>query len=92
MSYVELPEGYDFNTEFDTYVIALSPDTASWFVTNKRFFYFEYDKEFATEQEGIDFFKENWKIFYDIEKNIGYYKPSYLENSVYLENTREEIR
>lgn len=57
--YVTIPDEYDFNTEFDTYIIAFCPDTDSWFVTNKRFFYYEYNKEFETEEDGIDFFKKS---------------------------------
>ena len=85
--YVEIPDGYDFNTEFDTYIIAFCPDTDSWFVTNKRFFYYEYDKEFETEEDGIKFFKENPKIFYNEEIRMDVYRPSFRKNGVWLDNT-----
>lgn len=89
--YVAVPEGYDFNTEFPTWIIAFCPDTNSWFVTNRRFFYYEYEKEFATEEEGIMFFKENPKIFYDEEIRMGTYRPYFRENGVLLDNTNEFV-
>lgn len=90
-NYVSVPEGYDFSTKFETYVIAFCPDLDSWFVTNERFFYYEYEKEFKTEEEGIKFFKDNPKIFYDEEIRMNVYKPSFYKNGVWLDNTRELI-
>lgn len=87
----ELPKGYDFNTEFKTYIIAFCPDTDSWFVTNKRFFYYEYDKEFDTEEEGIKFFKDNPKIFYDEEIKMNAYRPSFRKNGVWLDNINDLV-
>ena len=91
MAYVRLPDGMNFSTKFSTYIIAFCPDLDSWFVTNYRFFYYEYDKEFKTEEEGIEFFKSNPKIFYDIEKEMNVYRPSFNKNGVWLDNTRELI-
>ena len=92
IDYVEVPKEYDFNTEFPTWIIAHCPDSDSWFVTNKRFFFYEYNKEFETEKEGIDFFKNNPKIFYDEEIRMRIYKPSFYESGVWLDNTREFIK
>ena len=92
IDYVELPKEYDFNTEFPTWIIAHCPDLDSWFVTNKRFFFYEYNKEFETEEEGIEFFKSNPKIFYDEEIRMKTYKPSFYKNGVWLDNTREFIK
>ncbi len=88
VDYVELPQGYDFNTKFDTYIIAFCPDTASWFVTNERFFFYEYKKEFKTKEEGIDFFKKNPRIFYDEEIRMKVYRPSFYKNGVWLDDIR----
>lgn len=88
VNYVEVPEEYDFSTKFPTWIIAFCPDLDSWFVTNERFFYYEYNKEFETEEEGIEFFKENAKLFYDIEKKMKVYRPSFYEGSVWLENIK----
>lgn len=59
MSYRSVPEGMNFSTEFPTYIIAYCPDTNGIFVTNERFFWAEYDKEFQTEEEGINYVKSN---------------------------------
>lgn len=92
MSFEELPKDCDFNTKFETYIIAFCPDTDSWFVTNERFFYYEYDKEFQTEKEGIDFFMNNPKIFYDEEIRMRVYRPSFRENGAWLDNVNELIK
>ena len=89
--YITVPEEYGFNTKFETYIIAFCPDLDSWFVTNERFFYYEYEKEFETEEEGVQFFKANPKLFYDEEIRMGVYKPSFYKNGVWLDNTRELI-
>lgn len=60
----------DFNTEFPTYILAFCPDTDTWFATNKRFFFYEYDKEFQTKDEAELFFCKNAQIFYDIKENM----------------------
>lgn len=91
MSYKTVPKEFDLNTEFPTWIIAFCPDPSNWFVTNKRFFYYEYEKEFKTEEEGIEFFIKNPKIFYDIENQMGIYRPSFDENKVWLENIGKTI-
>lgn len=91
LNYVELPKDCNFDTKFDTYIIAFCPDTDSWFVTNERFFYYEYGKEFQTMEEGIEYFKKNPKKFYDKEIRMGVYRPPFSENAVWLDNTKELI-
>lgn len=90
--YEEVPKGFDFNSEFDTYIIALCPDTDSWFVTNKRFFYYEYPMEFISEEAGIAYFKNNPVIFLELEKNMDVYRPAFYQDGVYLENIKELVR
>lgn len=91
--YIKLPEGMDFSTEFDTYIIAFCPDTDSWFVTNKRFFYYEYPEiEFKTEQEGINYLKRNPKTFYQIEIDMKVYRPSFNKNGIWVENINKLIK
>lgn len=89
--YEMVPEEYNFDTKFQTYIIAFCPDTDSWFVTNERFFYYEYEKEFETEEDGIKFFKENPKLFYDEEIKMNINKPSFCRNGVWIDNTKEII-
>lgn len=91
MGYKTVPDEYDFSTEFPTWIIAFCPDLDTWFVTNKRFFYYEYGKEFDSEQDGIEFFRNNAKIFFDIETKMNVYKPSFYECGVWLENINELI-
>lgn len=90
-AYVAVPEEYDFSTRFPTYIIAFCPDLDCWFVTNQRFFYYEYDREFSTEEEGITFFRENWKTFYDLEILMEAHRPSFRKDGVWLDNTCELI-
>lgn len=91
MSYTknDLEKILDFSTKFPTYIIAFCPDTASWFVTNQRQFFFEYEKQFQTEKKGIDFFKKNAKLFFDLEKKMAFPRPDL--QGVFLENTKETI-
>jgi hypothetical protein len=88
----EVPKTFDFSMEFPTWVIAFCPDTDSWFVTNQRFFYYEYDKEFETEEDGIKFFKDNPKIFYNEEIKMKTYRPSFNENGVWLDNINKLVK
>jgi hypothetical protein len=91
--YKAISEGMDFSTEFDTYIIAYTPDSNDWFITNNRFFPYEYPKEFKTKEEAFEYFKNNFKEFYDIEKNIlgdeWEYLPVDFKRCVYL-NVSEE--
>jgi hypothetical protein len=91
MCYEELPEGMDFSTEFETFILAFCPDTDSWFATNKRFFYYEYPKDFPDEESAIEFFKNNPKVFYEEEARMQVYKPDFYLGKVRLENTDELI-
>ena len=91
MCYEELPEGMDFSTEFETFILAFCPDTGSWFATNKRFFYYEYPKDFPDEESAIDFFKNNPTVFYEEEARMQVYKPDFYLGKVRLENTDELI-
>ena len=68
--YKAVPDGCDFSTRFDTYIIGFCPDTDSWFVTNQRFFYYEYPDEFETADLAEEYFRSNVKKFLNIEKDI----------------------
>ena len=91
MCYEELPEGMDFSTEFETFILAFCPDTDSWFATNKRFFYYEYPKDFPDEESAIEFFKNHPDVFYEEEARMQVYKPDFYLGKVRLENTDELI-
>lgn len=83
MPYNKVPEGYDFSTEFDIYVIAYCIDSNTWFVTNQRFWYFQFDNEFQTEKEGIEFFESNLSMIFKKQKELCFWK----DKDIYLENT-----
>lgn len=91
MAYLSIPDGYNFDSVFDTYILGFCPDTDSWFATNRRFFYYEYPKEFPDEKSAIDFFKGNPKIFLDLEKEMDVYRPSFYNGGVRLDNTEELV-
>lgn len=91
VEYVEIPEEYDFSTEFDTWILAFCPDTDEWFATRQRFFYFEYPVEFPSEEEAIRYFKNDSNEFLRLEKEMGVYRPLFYENGVWLANVRELV-
>lgn len=92
MGYEKVPDDYDFSTEFETYIIAFCPDTDEWFVTNKRFFYYEFPMEFRTEEDGILYFRKHASTFYQLEIDMEVYRPSIYDGVVFLSNTNELIR
>lgn len=89
--YEAIPDGYDFSSTFDTYILGYCPDTLSWFATNQRFFYYEYPREFKTKEEAEEYFRENANEFYKIETDIAEYRPSFAEGMLYLEINDKEL-
>ena len=85
MSLVAIPKEFDFSTKFPTWIIAYCVDTNSWFCTNQRFFYYEYPKEFETEHEAIEYFRNHVPEFSKLTREMYPNKNS----DVFLENTRE---
>lgn len=90
INYVEVPKEYNYNTEFPTWIIAYCPDSDSWFVTNNRFFYYEYDREFKTEKDGIEYFRNNVPDFFELTRKLSFRRSN--GTRVFLENTKEEYR
>ncbi len=91
MAYLAVPDDYSLDSVFDTYILAFCPDADFWFVTNQRFFYYEYPKEFPDEKSAIDFFKENPKIFLDLEKEMNAYRFFVGGVCLRLNNTKELV-
>lgn len=89
--YEELPEWRNFSDTFPTYILAFCPDTDSWFVTNERFFFYEYAMDFPNEQDGIEYFIRNPEVFLKIEKEMNVYRPSFNSGGVYLENIKQLV-
>ena len=70
-----------FNTKYPTWIIAFCPDTNSFFVTNQRHFFWESEKEFSSENDGINYFERNISCFIDIANKIIYTEKVWLENT-----------
>ena len=91
ITYERIPDGYDFSTKFPTYILAFCPDMDGWFATNQRFFFYEYPMDFPNEENAIEYFKKNPGVFYNLEKEMDIYRPSFYNDGVWLENTKELI-
>ena len=91
ITYESIPDGYEFSTEFPTYILGFCPDMDSWFATNQRFFFYEYPIDFPNEKSAIEYFRKNPKVFYNLEKEMGICRPSFYDDGVWLENTKELI-
>lgn len=91
ITYESIPDGYEFSTEFPTYILGFCPDRDGWFATNRRFFFYEYPMDFPNEEAAIQYFKRNPKVFYNLEKEMDIYRPSFYDGGVWLENTKELI-
>lgn len=89
MAYKTVPEEFDFSTRFPTWIIAFCPDTNSWFVTNQRFFYYEYPREFSSEADGIKYFKDHINEFINLRNEMCPRNPCVLflenDNTMYKE-------
>lgn len=89
--YKKLPDGVDFSTEFPTFIIGYCPDYCEWFVTNKRFFFYEHNMEFNSESEGLEYLRSHAKDFYRVQVLITEHIPSFRQNIIYISNTNEEV-
>ena len=75
----------------DTWIIAFCPDTDSFFATNQRAFFWEFDKEFESEEAAIDYFDRFATYFVETEDAImshAVYGWEDVDES-YLENTKK---
>ena len=87
--YREMPK--DAMQPHDTWIIAFCPDTDSFFVTNQRAFFWEFDKEFESEEIAVNYFEHQVQYFVDLEEKIMsdmVYGWKQLDK-VFLENTNK---
>lgn len=88
--YAEVSE--DFNTKYDTWIIAFCPDTDTFFATNERHFFWESPNEFATEDEAIRNFALD-TLYYILVRNklmsSMFYGTINVDYKVFLENTKQ---
>lgn len=90
--YIELAENIDFSQVFPTWIIAYCPDTDSFFATNQRFFFWEDDNEFKSEDDAINYFREHLDDFRKTRNEILSDTGGWSTNSpMYLENTKENF-
>lgn len=81
-------DGVGFSQVSDTFIIAFCPDTASWFATNQRMFFYEYLQEFESEKDAIDYFVNHLAMFYKEEIDMGFPRPSAYAGKVFMENNK----
>ena len=83
----------NFSDAFPTWIIAYCLDTDFFFVTNQRYFFWEYDNEFLCENDAISYFKTHlhkfWKIRNEILNSAGGWNTN---SDLYLENTKESFK
>lgn len=91
--YKELKENENFNNVFPTWIIAYCPDTDSFFASNQRYFYWEYDDEFQCENDAINYFRNHIKEFSNVRKEILSKTGGWsLDGDLFLDNTKERFR
>lgn len=91
--YRELSRNENFSKSYFTWIIAYCLDTNSFFVTNQRHFFWEYDNEFSCENDAINYFKTHLDEFGKIRNWILNSTGGWNKNSnLYLENTRESFK
>ena len=78
-----------FNTKYPTWIIGFCPDTNSFFATNERYFFWESEEEFDSEESAINYFKEQTQHFIDINNLImsKCYRNDFVTKKVWLDNT-----
>ena len=59
--YIEINE--DFSTKYQTYIIAFCPDTDNFYISNERHFWLEFEKEFSSSKEAMEYTKSNREYF-----------------------------
>lgn len=89
--YKELKKNESFSDTFSTWIIAYCLDTDSFFCTNQRFFWWEYDKEFETEDLAIQYFTTHISEFRKIRNEFAdKYGGIRKDDFLFLYNTREK--
>ena len=87
----ELESEESFSKEYDTWIIAFCPDTDCFFTTKQRRFYYEYPKNFETEEKAIDFFATHKDDFINIRIDLLHSLGQRPWNAIDLDTTNEVI-
>lgn len=67
--------------KYPTWIIAFCPDTNSFFVTNERYFFWESEEEFDSEEAGINYFENHIQRFLTVANLRDYTERIWLENT-----------
>lgn len=59
--YIEINE--DFSTKYQTYIISFCPDTDKFYISNERHSWWEFEKEFSSSKEAMEYIKSNREYF-----------------------------
>jgi hypothetical protein len=89
MPYVEVKES--FSTVYPTYVIAYCIDTNSWFITNQRHWYFQFEEEFKTEGEALKWIDDNRCKVLNMQNEMLSRSNQTVVNSICLESGEMSI-
>ena len=91
--YKKLSKDEEFSKTYPTWIIAYCLDTNSFFATNQRHFFWEYDNEFLCENDAISYFKTHLDEFWKIRNEILNLTGGWNTNSdLYLETTTESFK
>lgn len=92
LMYKTLKSNDNFSNKCSTWIIAYCLDSNSFFATNERFFFWEYEVEFYSEDDAIKYFKNHLEKFWNIRKEILEKCGGWSINSdMWLENTKEKF-
>lgn len=91
--YKELGENENFSDVFPTWIIAYCPDTDSFFATNQRHFFWEYNDEFQCENDAVNYFRNHTNEFWNVRKDILSTTGGWsIDRDLFLENTKENFK
>jgi hypothetical protein len=90
--YQELKGNENFSDKYATWIIAYCLDTDSFFATNQRHFFWEYNDEFQCENDAVNYFRNHLDEFINARKDILSHCGGWsIDKDLFLENTKERF-
>lgn len=90
--YRELKDNEKFSDKYTTWIIAYCLDTDSFFATNQRHFFWEYNDEFQCENDAVNYFRNHLDEFRNARKEILSHCGGWsIDKDLFLENTKERF-
>jgi len=90
--YQKLKGNENFSDKYATWIIVYCLDTDSFFATNQRHFFWEYNDEFQCENDAVNYFRNHLDEFRNARKeilnNCGGWS---IDKDLFLENTKERF-